>query len=195
MIALALMRLILASGSPRRRMLLEEMGYDFDIVVPEVVEDFVAGESPEEHVLRLSRKKAELVASDYPDDLTLGADTIVVLGDRIFGKPKSEIEAREMLETLSGKTHIVYTGVAIINRSGGIALSRYDSTRVTFNVLKDEQIDNYIGSGEPMDKAGAYGIQGPGSYLVERYDGAMDTVIGFPRRLFEEMYREVISCQ
>ncbi|MEE9553056.1 MAG: nucleoside triphosphate pyrophosphatase [candidate division Zixibacteria bacterium] len=189
------MRLILASSSPRRQKLLNEMGYEFEIVTPISDEMMMAGESPEKHVLRISRDKAESVAGDFADDLVLGADTIVVLNDRIFGKPGSKVEAVEMLETLSGKTHTVYTGLTIVNHSAGTVLSRYDSTLVSFNILNEYDIERYIDSGEPMDKAGAYGIQGMGSFLVERYDGELDTVIGFPRKLFKSMYEEVAFCQ
>jgi len=189
------MKLILASGSPRRRELLKEMGYDFDIVVPDVDEDIIQGEAPSDHVLRISKKKAALVARDFPDDIVLGADTIVVLDGRIFGKPESRLAAKDMLETLSGRAHIVYTGLTVINSSACVTISRYDSTEVVFNDLAEDEIEKYIESGEPLDKAGAYGIQGMGSFLVGRYEGELDTVIGFPRKLFKEMYREIESCQ
>ncbi len=186
-----IMRLILASSSPRRQKLLGQMGYSFEIVAPDVVETIGRDESPGDHVLRVSREKAESVAADFPDDCVLGADTVVVLDNFIFGKPRSQEEASGMLKTLSGRTHIVYTGLSLIHLSGGTSLSRYDSTRVTFNNLNEIDIEQYIKSGEPMDKAGAYGIQDMGSFLVDRYDGELDTVIGFPRKLFEQMYQEV----
>jgi len=186
-----IMRLILASSSPRRQKLLGQMGYSFEIVAPDVAETIGRDESPGDHVLRVSREKAESVAADFPDDCVLGADTVVVLDNLIFGKPRSREEASGMLKTLSGRTHIVYTGLSLIHLSGGTSLSRYDSTRVTFNNLNEIDIEQYIKSGEPMDKAGAYGIQDMGSFLVDRYDGELDTVIGFPRKLFEQMYQEV----
>ncbi len=195
MIAVLIMRLILASSSPRRQKLLKEMGYEFEIVAPISDEDLMPGESPADHVLRVSRDKAESVAGDFEDDCVLGADTIVVLEERIFGKPESKADAARMLGTLSGKTHAVYTGLTIVNLSNGTTLSRYDSTKVSFRILNEVDIERYIESGEPMDKAGSYGIQGMGSFLVERYDGELDTVIGFPRKLFKSMYQEVVSCQ
>jgi septum formation protein len=188
------MKIILASASPRRQKLLSGLGYDFEVVAPVVSEENVTGESPEDHVRRLSRLKAESVARQYPDSLVVGADTIVVLEGRILGKPKSKAEARSMLESLSGKTHIVYTGLAMIILTVDIVRSDYDSTMVTFNKLSSDDIDRYLGSGEPLDKAGAYGIQGMGSFLVDSYDGELDTVIGFPSKLFEKMHEEVRSC-
>jgi septum formation protein len=190
-----IMRIILASGSPRREMLLGEMGYEFDVVVPSLSEDILPGESPSEHVLRLSLAKAEQVAGHHPEDLIIGADTVVVLDGRILGKPESDNGAVRMLKTLSGRTHTVFTGLSLVNSKFRIKLSKYDSTEVTFNRLSDDEIDSYVRSGEPLDKAGAYGIQGMGSFLVERYDGEIDTVIGFPGKLFERMYGEVISCR
>ena len=174
---------------------MKEMGYEFEIVAPISDEDLMPGESPADHVLRVSRDKAESVAGDFEDDFVLGADTIVVLEERIFGKPESKADAARMLGTLSGKNHTVYTGLTIVNLSNGTTLSRYDSTKVSFKILNEVDIERYIESGEPMDKAGSYGIQGMGSFLVERYDGELDTVIGFPRKLFKSMYQEVISCQ
>ncbi len=188
------MKIVLASGSPRRQKLLSEMGYDFEIVTPVVHEENIPGESPEDHVKRLSRLKAESVANNHPDSLVVGADTIVVLEHRILGKPKSKLEAKSMLELLSGKTHIVFTGLSMIISTKDIAKSDYDSTRVTVNKLSPEQINHYVGSGEPLDKAGAYGIQGMGSFLVDSYEGELDTVIGFPSKLFKKMYEEVRSC-
>lgn len=188
------MKMVLASGSPRRRKILAEMGYDFEIAVADVVEDIIPGESAEDHVTRLSGKKAESVAVDFPDDLVVGADTAVVLDKEILGKPESEKEAIEMLLRLSGKTHAVFTGITIVVMNEQIRRSGYDRTEVTFNELSKRQVSDYVSSGEPLDKAGAYGIQGMGSFLVKSYTGEIDTVIGFPSRLFKKMYTEVRSC-
>jgi len=188
------MKIILASGSPRRRKILSDMGYDFEITVADIVEDIIRDESPANHVLRLSEKKAEKVAVDYPDDMVIGADTAVVLDGEILGKPDSEKEAFEMLLKLSGKTHTVYTGLAVVVRSEKIRRSDYDRTEVTFNELSEGRIREYVNSGEPLDKAGSYGIQGMGSFLVKNYSGEIDTVIGFPSGLFKKMYMEVRSC-
>lgn len=188
------MKIVLASGSPRRQKLLSEMGYDFEIVTPAIPEENNPGEAPEDHVKRLSRLKAEFVAPKYPNSLVVGADTIVVLENRILGKPESKMEARSMLELLSGKTHTVFTGLSVIILTKDIAKTDYDSTRVTFNKLSSEDIHRYVESREPLDKAGAYGIQGMGSFLVDNYKGDIDTVIGFPSKLFQKMYKEVQSC-
>lgn len=188
------MKIVLASGSPRRQKLLSEMGYDFEIVTPDIAEENNPGETSEDHVKRLSGLKAESVALKFPDSLVVGADTIVVLENRIFGKPESSVEARSMLELLSGKTHTVFTGLSVIILTKDIAKTDYDSTRVTFNNLSSEDIHRYVESGEPLDKAGAYGIQGMGSFLVDNYEGDIDTVIGFPSKLFQKMYEEVQSC-
>ncbi len=170
------------------------MGYEFEIVAPVVSEKNIPGEAPEDHVQRLSRLKGGSVARQFPDSLVVGADTVVVLESSILGKPESKSEARSMLELLSGKTHTVYTGLSMMVLTKDITTSDYDSTRVTFNKLDPEQIKRYVDSGEPLDKAGAYGIQGMGSFLVDSYEGELDTVIGFPSKLFERMYKEVLTC-
>jgi len=195
MITVALKKLILASGSPRRQKILKDMGYDCDVVVSGADENMIENETPEDHVTRVSGLKAESVAKDYPGDLVLGADTIVVLGSAVLGKPGSRQEAIEMLERLSSKTHTVYTGLTMICIDSNFNLSGFDSTKVTFNKLNRSEIERYVDTGEPMDKAGAYGIQGMGAFLVERYEGALDTVIGFPGALFERMYQEASQCQ
>jgi septum formation protein len=188
------MKIILASGSPRRKKILSEMGYDFEIAASDIEENTIPGESPSDHVLRLSRQKAEMVALIYPDDLVIGADTAVVLDGEILGKPDSKDDAYQMLSRLSGKTHTVFTGLAIVNRNGNVKKSDYDRTDVTFNRLSEMRIREYIDSGEPLDKAGSYGIQGMGSFLVKEYVGEIDTVIGFPSKLFKKVYSEVLSC-
>lgn len=188
------MKIVLASGSPRRQKLLSEMGYDFEVVTPVIPEKNTPGEAPQDFVKRLSRLKAESVALKYPDSLIVGADTVVVLERRILGKPESKSEAKSMLELLSGKTHTVFTGISMIVLEKNIAKSDFDSTEVTFNKLSPENINRYVESGEPLDKAGAYGIQGMGSFLVDNYDGELDTVIGFPSKLFKTMYEGILSC-
>lgn len=195
MIITAAMKLILASGSPRRRTIMAELGYDFDVIPANVNEDIMFEESPKEHVLRLSRIKAESVAVGHRDDLVIGADTIVVLDSKILGKPESEKQANEMLEMLSGKTHMVFTGLTLIHNKENYSKSDFDFTEVIFNDLSKAEIREYISTGEPLDKAGSYGIQGMGSFLVNNYRGELDTVIGFPSKLFKKMYQEVPSCQ
>lgn len=188
------LKIVLASGSPRRQKLLSEMGYDFEVVAPVIPEKNTPGEAPQDYVKRLSRLKAETVALKYPDSLIVGADTVVVLECRILGKPESRSEAKSMLGLLSGKTHTVFTGLSMIVLEKDITTSDFDSTEVTFNKLSPEDINRYVESGEPLDKAGAYGIQGMGSFLVDNYDGELDTVIGFPSKLFRTMYEGILSC-
>jgi septum formation protein len=188
-------RIILASGSPRRKELLSSLGYDFDVIAPDLDETPLPGEKPSAHVLRLSLAKARAVAAAHPKDLVIGADTIVVLDDIILGKPASPAEAVSMLKMLSGKPHVVYTGLSLAILSDNIIKSDYDATKVVFNDLEERAIENYVASGEPLDKAGAYGIQGMGSFLVREYDGEFDTVIGFPTKLFRKMLEEVVSCR
>lgn len=190
----ACMNIVLASSSPRRRKILTDLGYRFEIVPSHADEAILAGETPGDHVVRLSSIKAEMVAKDYPGDLVIGADTAVVLENEILGKPDSEEEAVRMLERLSGRTHAVYTGLALVHIEGNIKRSGYDKTEVTFNKLTTNRIREYVNSGEPLDKAGSYGIQGIGSFLVKEYSGELDTVIGFPSGLFKKMYEEVCSC-
>jgi septum formation protein len=187
-------KIVLASGSPRRQRILSDIGFEFEVAPQNVEEEIIPGESPTEHIRRLSREKAEAAGSSFKDYLIIGADTIVVLGDTIFGKPESEDDARRMLSELSGHTHTVFTGLTMIVPSERLSRFGYDSTRVTFNSLTPEDIDRYVRSGEPMDKAGAYGIQGMGSFLVAGIDGELDTVVGFPSRLFKTMFEEIGSC-
>lgn len=188
------MKIVLASGSPRRSKILSEMGYNFVVVPSGVDESPKPGETPVDHVLRLAGIKAEEGARDFPDDLVIGADTDVVLDGEIMGKPMSETDAYEMLTRLSGRTHSVFTGLTIIISNYGIRLSEFDRTEVVFNELSSDQIGKYIESGEPLDKAGSYGIQGMGSFLVKSYSGELDTVIGFPSKLFKRMYEEALGC-
>ncbi len=172
-------RLILASSSPRRKELLSYAQIPFEIVVSHVEEHFNENNDPNEIVQALALKKAEAVADILDQDVVvLGADTIVTIDNQILGKPKDETEARMMLKQLSGREHIVYTGVAIV--SADESTTFYEKTKVEFWELSDEEIDSYIKSGEPFDKAGAYGIQQLGSILVKRIDGDYFSVVGLP---------------
>jgi septum formation protein len=194
MMTVSAMRIVLASGSPRRQKILSDIGFKFEVAPQEVREEIIPDESPVDHVRRLSREKAEAAAPYFKDHLIIGADTIVVLGDTIFGKPESEDDAKGILGQLSGRTHTVFSGLTLIAPSERLSRFGYDSTRVTFNRLSPDDIRNYVASGEPMDKAGAYGIQGMGSFLVADLDGELDTVIGLPSRLFESMFEDISSC-
>jgi len=173
------MNIILASQSPRRRELLERMGISEFEIIPAQGEE-IAGPNlaPAELVEELSRHKCAEVASAHPDALVIAADTVVSVEGRILGKPHSEEEAAEMLAALSGREHVVYTGLTV--SYGGRAVTEHEATPVRFRPLTGEDIARYVATGEPMDKAGAYGIQGYGSVLVEGVFGDYYNVMGLP---------------
>ncbi len=174
-------RLVLASTSPRRQFLLRESGIPFETVAPaNAAEDFPAGEAPTGLVMRHARAKARSVAGTYPDRLVLGADTVVVIDGEVFGKPRAVAEARVMLATLQGRTHTVYTGLALLDGGRRKEMVEVEATDVTLRPMTDEEIEIYIATGEPLDKAGAYAIQGKGAFLVERVDGDYFNVVGLP---------------
>ncbi len=180
------MKLILASNSPRRRELLGALISDFS-VEPSHFSEESAGLSARETALAFARGKAEDVAARHPACTVLGADTVVALGGRIFGKPRSEEEARGMLALLSGKQHAVYTGVCLVTPQK--IYSDVVETRVFFRPLEEELIEAYVKSGLPMDKAGAYGIQ-DGYPLVDRYEGSFTNVVGLPVERLKAILRE-----
>ncbi|MCL7748105.1 Maf family protein [Halalkalibacter alkaliphilus] len=169
---------ILASGSPRRKELLEQAHYSFSIQTSAVEEIVKEGLSPAEVVQQLAKQKAEDVWSKAKDAVVLGSDTVVAFEDKILGKPENEEEAKAMLQMLSGHTHSVYTGVAICSQEG--VMTFYEKTDVEFYSLSEEDIRMYIRSGEPFDKAGSYGIQGFGAFLVKRIVGDYFAVVGLP---------------
>ncbi len=169
---------ILASQSPRRKQLLEQIHYSFSIETSTAKEIIKKGLPPADIVEQLARQKAENVWERHKDAVVLGADTIVAYGHTILGKPSNEDEAKAMLRLLSGQVHEVYTGVALFTTEGIVTF--HDKTTVEFYRLTEEEIAMYIKSGEPFDKAGAYGIQGFGAFLVKRIDGDYFTVVGLP---------------
>lgn len=171
-------RIILASGSPRRRELLAKMGYEFEIQIPDV-DEHVDG-TAEDVVGILSRRKAEAVAAQNADGIVIASDTLVSLYGAALGKPVDKEDAFRMLRTLSGKTHEVFTGVTIIDAASGKSETRCVRAGVSFRALSDQEIYDYIATGEPMDKAGAYGIQGGAGKFVKALDGSLENVIGFP---------------
>ena len=191
------MKLILASGSPRRREILTDLGYSFDVKTADFDESQVSLEKPSEGVQALALGKAtaaaEATSVDAPT-VFLGSDTVVALNDAVMGKPTDEEDAKAMLRSLSGKTHVVYTGVALVekNERGEIVSNEtfVEATEVTFFELSEEEIDWYVGTGEPMDKAGAYGIQGLGRVLVEGIRGDYETVVGLPAARVYRALRE-----
>ena len=170
--------LILASKSPRRRDLLSIITEDFRII-PAVGEEYADKSlSPDKYVCELARHKAEEIAEQCPSDIVIGADTIVAVNGEILGKPVDEADAGRMLRQLSGTEHHVYTGVYIVGGSGNIAFA--EDTTVRFFKLSEQEIDDYIATGEPFDKAGAYGIQGIGALLVSGITGDYYNVMGLP---------------
>ena len=180
------MGLILASGSPRRRQLLEQIGLTFVVRSSDVDESVSPGLTPAQVVESLSARKGEAVAAEaVPGDLVLSADTVVALDGAILGKPRDRAEAEAMLTALSGRTHQVYTGVTLLQ--DGRRLTEHEVTAVTFRPLSPEEIAAYVSTGEPMDKAGAYGIQGLGALLVERLEGDYFNVMGLPLCRLGEM--------
>lgn len=178
--------IILASQSPRRRELLKRITENFEIKVSDVDESLPDGITPEEAVNYLSYIKAEPFRSD--GDIVIGADTVVAIDNTILGKPADESDARRMLKMLSGRTHSVFTGVTVLNGEDRDTFSV--ETRVTFHELSQDDIDRYISTGEPMDKAGAYGIQGCGALLVKCINGDYFNVVGLP---ISELNRHILS--
>jgi len=178
--------LILASGSPRRRQLLELIGVKFEVAPADIDETPLPDENPVAYASRAARDKALAVATGHPGRLVLGADTVVEIDQEILGKPSSMDEAADMLRRLSGKSHLVHTALALV--TDGAAHEVVDSARVQFVDLTDEMIRWYVATGEPMDKAGAYAVQGLGGLLVEGVEGSPNTVIGLPVHRLPELY-------
>lgn len=181
-------KIVLASGSPRRQELLQRMGInDFTLRVPQVEERYPEGLSPEEIVSYISREKS-LAVESAEDEIVITADTMVFLDERRLGKPRDEAEALEMLTALAGRRHTVCTGVTL--RQGGRMETRAQATDVYFRPATERELRAYIRSGEPMDKAGAYGVQGQGALLVERIDGDFFNVMGLPVLLLSRMLKD-----
>ena len=172
--------LILASRSPRRRYLLEQAGLSFSVIPSSIDETSVPLSSPESYVRVLSEAKAHNVSEKFPKKWVIGADTIVIKGQTILGKPNSRAEARTMLKQLSGHTHQVFTGYSICCKEKRRKFSETVKTEVLFKDLSDKEIEWYIHTAEPFDKAGAYAIQGLGTFLVKRINGSYTNVVGLP---------------
>ncbi len=188
------MRFILASGSPRRRALLEAAGFDFDVEESGIEEALRAGEPGEAFAQRVAREKALRVAASWPPgSLILGADTVVVLDGETLGKPADAAEARRMLLRLSGRTHQVHTAVCLVSTPQEVTAEALETTRVTFRDLDEREIQDYIASGEPFDKAGGYGIQGRASKFVSGLEGSYSNVVGLPVERVAEMLRPLLD--
>jgi septum formation protein len=184
--------IILASASPRRSELMALAGIPFEVAPADICEDVLPGEKPVDHVLRLSREKAQAAAAKVSGRYFIGADTVVVLDEKIMGKPVDEDEAFVMLSALSGKTHVVITGFTVFDGESGVCLSRSVQTEVTFKILSEQEIRDYIATGCPMDKAGAYAIQGGAVHFVRSICGSYTNVIGLP---MAELYELLKSMQ
>ena len=200
------MRLVLASGSPRRRELLTQAGFVFEVKAADIDETRRVGEAPAEYVQRLAVEKAEVVArllaavepgSENPDPghpdcgdvVVLGADTTVVLDGEVMNKPVDHADAERMLRALSGKTHQVHTGLAVV--SGERRVTHVETTNVTFRVIEEEELGVYLASGHAMDKAGAYGIQGYAARWIPRIEGDYFNVMGLPLSVVVRMLGEI----
>ena len=180
--------LILASGSPRRRELLDLMGLTYTVETPDVDESFSG--RPSETVMEISRRKAAAVAARHSDSIIIAADTLV-FADGALGKPHTPERAKEMLRSLAGNWHHVYTGITVINTRSGRILRNVDMTRVHLVPMTEQEIDAYVATGEPLDKAGAYGIQGMGGMFVDRIDGSYSNVVGLPMSMLRIMLAQV----
>jgi septum formation protein len=178
--------IVLASASPRRAELLSAAGIPFEVVPAHVDEAIQDGESPERYVTRVAEDKARAISRQFPNRLILAADTVVVVDRDVLGKPADEADARRMLRLLSARTHEVMTGVTLAARDLD---TRIEKTTVAFAPLTAAEIDWYVGSGEPMDKAGAYAIQGLAARFIRRIDGSYSNVVGLPVALVYEMLR------
>jgi septum formation protein len=186
--------IILASASPRRAELLRSAAIPFTVDVADIAEDLKAGEKPVEHAERLAREKAEVVANRNPGKIVLGADTIVLVDDQILGKPRDPADAKRMLRLLSGRAHQVITGVAIVFLESDYRKleTRSEKTKVFFDKLTSADIEAYIATREPMDKAGAYAIQGIASRWITKIEGDYANVVGLPVALVWEMLQKFV---
>ncbi len=183
-------KLVLASSSPRRTELLNRAGWPHEVIVAGIDESVRPNEKPAAYVQRLARSKAEAVAERLKEGVVLGADTTVVIDNQILGQPRDDADAGRMLNLLNGKWHDVLTGVALV-RVGGETRVGHETTRVRFAEMSESEIDWYIASGEPVGKAGAYGIQGKAALFIEEIEGDYFNIMGLPIRLVYELAAEL----
>jgi len=184
--------IVLASASPRRSEMMSLAGIAFVVVPADICEDALSGETPEAHVLRLSREKASAVAAASTGRFFIGADTVVVLDGVILGKPSDGADARRMLTSLSGRSHQVITGFAVLDARLGTLINNSVTTEVSFKPLTENEISRYVASGCPMDKAGAYAIQGGALHFVRSISGSYTNVVGLP---MTELYEALQAMQ
>lgn len=185
------MRFILASSSPRRRELLTSIGIPFDVLPSNVPEEHQPGEAPEEYVARLSRDKAHAIAAKNPSQWVIAADTTVLLGDQLLEKPLDPADAARMLSLIAGKTHTVYTGVTLQRLDQQYCETRVAESEVRMLPLSPRDIEWYVATGEPLDKAGAYAVQGIGAMFIDSIHGSYTNVVGLPLATLFQMMRKV----
>jgi septum formation protein len=173
-------RFILASASPRRIELLNLLGLRFEVMPSNVDEKFIKGETPRDHVLRLSEEKARMSSALHPEAWVMGADTIVIINGNVLGKPRTPDEAREMLGKLSGQIHTVFTGFTVTRKSAGILIRDAVESSVLFREVPEEEMAWYIKTQEPYDKAGGYAVQGMGAFFIKEIHGSYTNVMGLP---------------
>ncbi|MFH1287274.1 MAG: Maf family protein [bacterium] len=192
--------IILASASPRRKTLLKSMGITFKAIHPNIKENVSTNQfSPSQTAINLALKKANYAARKNKNSkntkncIVIGADTIIVLGKEIFGKPKNKKDAFRILSFLSGKKHLVITGLVLIDTKSSKFISGFTKSTVWFKTLSPQIINEYINTSEPMDKAGAYALQGKGQFLVSKFSGQEDNIIGLPRKKLKSMLNKMIN--
>lgn len=184
-------KLVLASGSPRRAEILKAIGWPFEAVAPNIDEKRFAFETAVPYVRRLAQTKAETVARDLASGLVLGADTVVLVDEEILGQPNDAEDARRMLRLLSGRWHEVLTAVALLRAGENRSVIDQEKTRVRFAEMSEAEIDWYVETGEPMDKAGAYAVQGRASFFIEEIQGDYFNIVGLPVRLVYKLARKI----
>lgn len=182
--------LILASQSPRRQALLRALGLDFEVRSSEVEELLYSDKGPQALALENARLKADEIARELPNHWVIGSDTVVSLGDQVFGKPNSKSDAEAMLAKLQGQTHQVFSGVCLKNLERSVTEAWYEETKVSFRTLSRTQIEFYLDQMNPLDKAGAYAIQEGGEYIISRVEGSLSNVVGLPLDSLEEQLRK-----
>lgn len=183
-------KIILASGSPRRKELLQILGLQFDLEESNYKEELEKKRNPKELACFLSQNKAKAVAQKHKDAIVIAADTLIVFQGKILGKPRSREDAQEMLRRISNKSHSVITGFTIIDTRKNKTISQTVETKVYFRKLSEKEIENYVKTGEPQDKAGAYGIQGLGQILIQRIEGDYANVVGLPLGALAQSLKE-----
>ncbi|MBW2039682.1 MAG: septum formation protein Maf [Deltaproteobacteria bacterium] len=184
-------KLILASSSPRRRSLLSSLGFEFGVIPAEVNEIPSSHESPKDFALRVAERKALVIGEKYPQNWIIGADTVVAIGGEILGKPRGKDEAKRMLERLADKEHLVITGYCLLKLADGKRIEGAEETRVKIKSLEEREMDWYINTGEPFDKAGGYAIQGKGAFMVEWIQGSYTNVVGLPLCQLIELLKDL----